>query len=349
MHPRPSVVSALLAALLILAAACGDDDSGESAADPAEVDCPSPVKVGEIGIIADAPVYIAMAQGYFEDEGIEVELARFPSAVDMVPLLASGQLHVGEGSPSSGFYNAVAEGLDITIVADNARTASGPDTHLALVMRPDLAEEIQDYSDLAGRTIAINAPSGGTEAQLVAALEEGGLTLDDVEVVYIPFPEMTGAAANKSIDLAIAIEPFITIGEGNGSFVQFKGNGEFYPDQQIGVLMYAPTFAEEEGCATAFMRAYLRGIRDFRAAFIDGSEDPDAVIEALVANTPVTDVALYDQMAYQDINPDGALNVDSLKADLEYYVETADVPDSIDLDEIIDTSFAEAAAEDLDG
>jgi len=39
-----------------------------------------PIKVGELGILSDAPLYIAVEKGYFADEKLDVTLQRFGSA-----------------------------------------------------------------------------------------------------------------------------------------------------------------------------------------------------------------------------------------------------------------------------
>jgi len=39
-----------------------------------------PVKVGDLGILADAPFYIAIEKGYFKEANVEVTLERFQSA-----------------------------------------------------------------------------------------------------------------------------------------------------------------------------------------------------------------------------------------------------------------------------
>jgi NitT/TauT family transport system substrate-binding protein len=99
------------------------------------------------------------------------------------------------------------------------------------------------------------------------ALARGGLSLADVDLKEVPFPDMLPALANRSLDAAISIEPFLSVGQGRGVFGVFHGLGDFYPDQQIAVLLYAPQFAAQPDVAGRFMVAYLRGLRAFDDAF----------------------------------------------------------------------------------
>ena len=48
--------------------------------------------IGVLGSLVDLPVYIALDRGYFTEEGLELNLAEFNSAADMIPLLATDQL-----------------------------------------------------------------------------------------------------------------------------------------------------------------------------------------------------------------------------------------------------------------
>src|SRR5438445_2478703 len=52
----------------------------------------TPVRIGTLGIIADAPFYIAVDRGYFAQLGLAPTLERFDTAAQMVAPLAAGQL-----------------------------------------------------------------------------------------------------------------------------------------------------------------------------------------------------------------------------------------------------------------
>jgi NitT/TauT family transport system substrate-binding protein len=235
------------------------------------------------------------------------------------------------------------------VVADSARVGTGVRSHLALVIRSSLRDQVREYADLAGLRIAINAPAGGLEVQLVRALERGGLSLDDVTVAHLPFPEMIAALENGSVDGAITVEPFLSLGLAAGSFVQFAAVSEFYPSHQISVMLLSPQLADREELSVRFIRAYLRGVRDYRAALIERSVDATDVVEMIINHTPVEDHSLYDQMAYHDIDPDGMLNMESIENDLRYYVDSGHVASIPRLDSFIDLRFVEAARASIGG
>src|SRR5579884_4423283 len=227
-----------------------------------------PVRVGTLGIVADAPVYLAADQGYFAEQGLAATLERFDTGAQMVAPLAAGQLDAGAGTPAASLFNAIGRDLPIRIVADNARVAPGR-SHIALVARQDLLGDggLQDYADLRGRTIGINARGGGVEIEIDRALSRGGLSFADVDLREVPFPDMVPALANHTLDLAIEIEPFLALGAARDALQVFRPVGDFYPDQQVAVLLYSPQFAAQRDPAQRFMVAYLHGLRDFDDAF----------------------------------------------------------------------------------
>ncbi|MBX5493391.1 MAG: ABC transporter substrate-binding protein, partial [Chloroflexi bacterium] len=65
------------------------------------------VRYGDLNLLSDAGVYLGIDEGYFAEEGIEVETVTFDSAANMVAPLATNQLDAGGGAPSAGLYNAL--------------------------------------------------------------------------------------------------------------------------------------------------------------------------------------------------------------------------------------------------
>ena len=313
-------------------------------ADSAAQGAPSAVRIGTIGIIADAPFYIAVDRGYFQQQALTPTLERFDTAAQMVAPLAAGQLDAGAGTPAASLFNAIGRDLPIRIVADNARVAPGR-SHIALVARPDLLGDggLQDYADLRGRTIGINARGGGVEIEIDRALSRGGLSFADVDLREVPFPDMVPALANHTLDLAIEIEPFLALGAARDALQVFRPVGDFYPDQQVAVLLYSPQFAAQRDPAQRFMVAYLHGLRDFDDAFYHDRGRAE-VVDILTRNTVVRDPALYATMIPHRVDRNGQVNRESLAADLDWYAAhgylTGERPD---LNTVIDTSFLDYA------
>jgi len=93
------------------------------AATPASVTATAPtgelkkVKMGYVPVSIFAPVFVAKEKGYFAEQGLDVSLEPFPGGSDPVVLTASGQLDLGIGGAGPAFWNAIAQGLPIKVIA----------------------------------------------------------------------------------------------------------------------------------------------------------------------------------------------------------------------------------------
>ena len=83
-----------------------------------------------------------------------------------------------------------------------------------LVSRPDLS--MTTAQDLEGKTVAVS-PGAISEAALHGWMNDNGADFSKVHVLDIPFAQIIGALQSKRIDAAHIIEPFMTVGLGNGS------------------------------------------------------------------------------------------------------------------------------------
>ncbi len=313
-------------------------------AQPPPMAPPVEVKVGVLSSLSDAGIYIAAERGYFRDEGLAVSLERFGATPEMTPPLASGQLDVGAGAPTPSLFNAISRDIPVKLVADKGLNSRGHGFN-ALVVRKDLVDSgrVQTLADLRGLRVASPSQNSPMELQIESGLREFGLDLTALDVVNMPFPDMITALGNGSIDAAALIEPFVTTAVRRGVGVRFKGADELYPDQQIAGILYAPSFYQRQPeAARRWMVAYLRGVRDFVAAF-DQGRDKAAIVQVLTEHTTVKDAALYDRMVPPGLDPDGYLNLPSIAADQDWYARHGLVREPQPLAELVDYRFIEYA------
>jgi NitT/TauT family transport system substrate-binding protein len=313
---------------------------------------PATLRVGVSGAISDAVFYIAAKKNYFKDEQLNVVFTQFDSAAKMVAPLGAGQLDIGGGSPSAGLYNAVARGIDIKIVADKGSTPPGYGFQ-PLLVRKDLVDSgrYKTLKDLKGMKIAGSAPGSASTSTLSHALATAGLKSGDVERVFMGFPQHVAALQNKAVDAALTTEPSATRAVQSGAAVRVSGDDKFYPNHQLAVVLYSGQFiTTDPDAARRFMRAYLRAARDYNDALKDGKlagPAAEEVIAILTEYTNVKDAKLYRAITPQGTDPDGRLNVESLKTDLAYFREEGQVKGKVTVEQVLDTRFAEAALKEL--
>ncbi|MBX5490717.1 MAG: ABC transporter substrate-binding protein [Chloroflexi bacterium] len=314
---------------------------------PARPDRPvARVTVGVIGTTSDVIFYLAEEKGYFEHMRIEPVFERFDSGGRMTASLATGQIDVGGGTPSVGLYNSIARGVNIKMVADRASSTEGHDTW-NFVARKDLLDSgaLRDWADLRGRKIALAARGITSEVLIGLAGERGGFTLNDVEIVELSYPDTVVALGTKAIDLGITPEPYPSIAEQRGVGAKWRGNQELAPNQVASVIMYgAPFFEQRPDIARDFMVVYLLGARHYNDAFM--KQQPQALAEArdtLARRTELKDPDLLQRIQPGYIDPNGRLDRAALRRDYEWFREHAGLNAELDLDQIIDSSFADYA------
>src|SRR5262249_29609155 len=150
------------------------------------------------------------AKGYFQEQGIALEIEYFATTIDMVAPLATGRLDAGHGAVPAGLFNAVATGVPLKMVSNMTvlrPPGEGIRNTYQIVVRKDLAGQVRSVPDLRGMRLAINAPAA--QAHAWRALSYYGMRLDDVQLENVTFPEQPAALANQAIDAAIMLEPLM--------------------------------------------------------------------------------------------------------------------------------------------
>lgn len=305
------------------------------------------VESGVTNSLSDALLYIAEAKGYFEDEGLDVKLRPFKSAAEMIPYLAAGHLSVGAGAPSAGFYNGIARNIDIQIVADKGQLVTNFD-YMPLLVRADLVEsgEVTSVADLKGKKLAEPAPGSSTASTASETLQAAGLKYDDVEHVYLGFPDHVAALQNGSIDASFTTEPAASRALASGEAVLLFDSTEVYNQQQLAVLLYSGDFSKKEpAIAQCFMNAYSKAAVDYSAAVAGGNwegEGSEEIVE-IIADAISSNPESVRSTVPSFVNADASLNVESLQKDYAFFVEQGFFTGTseIDFSTLVNTSFAE--------
>jgi NitT/TauT family transport system substrate-binding protein len=311
------------------------------------------VNVAVLNAVGDVGLFIAQERGYFRQEGLDVTLTHIDAAAKMIPLLGTGDLDVGGGATTAGLYNAAERKIDVRVVASRARTAPGFG-YQALVVRKDLVDggKYKSYADLKGLKFAFASPGSTPLSSLNEVLKKANLKPADMSVTYLNFAAQVAALQNGAIDGTIMIEPYLSQVVGQGTAVNITPTEAYYPSAEVSLLLYGDKFIKERPqVATRFMKAFLRGARDFKDAIDAGrwksSPVADDVIRIFARGVNMPE-AVIRGMTPQFADADGEINVESLRMDLAYFKESGDVTSkTITADMIVDLNFARAAAKEL--
>ncbi len=287
-----------------------------------------------------------MDRGYFKDAGLDVELVNFDrGAAAMAQPLAADQLDIANADPSAAFLNAIGRGIGIRFVGDGNHSDA---THkgVGFLIRKDLIDSgaVKDYPDLKGKKISPIIKGSSVDRTVQLALAKGKLTPNDADLQYIGFPDSLAAMGNQSLDGAIEIEPLIASAVEKNIAVAWRWGVDITGPAQGTVVMYGPNMAKSrQDAGKAFMTAYVRAIRDYYDAFSPGAKDKAAIVQILVKNTTLKDPSLYDKIMLPWFDPNGEMNVPSMKDMQQWFVEHGSVQTPANIDATIDMSYAEAA------
>ena len=193
-------------------------------------------------------VLSAMEQGYFEEEGITIELSEFPDGPSEVAAMESGEIDLAY----------IGKGAHRLCILGNATIFAPSSVHTVdkVVCMPDSG--IQSVADLAGKTIAFNAGSS-SESTFNNALTVAGLTRDDVDEYEMSIDNMVPAAVSGDIDAAVCWNPY------SGQILkQVEGSYEIeFADGSTNISSWIclPKYAEENhDVLVRFSRALYKGM-----------------------------------------------------------------------------------------
>lgn len=306
------------------------------------------VQIGAVSAASDAPFLIAAQKGFFREAGIDAQFTTFDSANDMIAPLGRGQLDAAGGGVSAALYNAFARGIAIKVVADRSTDTPGYGYNV-FVVRKDLVTSgrFKSIKDLKGMRFAEPSKGNPSLPLIEHILAKGGLTYDDIQHVYLGYPDQLAALENGGIDATCLLEPWATQAVKLGVATRIGGDDLYYPRQQIAVLLYSDSFIQNRPeVAKRFMVAYVRAIRYYADALKDGHlSGPNApeIIRILGEALKVKDPSIFREMTASGINPTGRVNVASLRNDYDDFTRHGLIPAPVVVPRIVDTRFVDYA------
>ena len=238
------------------------------------------IKVAEVAhSIFYAPQYIAINEGYFEDEGIQIELILTPGADAVMSSVLSEDVDIGfSGTEATIYvYNGGEKDYPITFAALTKRDGS------FLVSR----EKIDNFSlnDLKGKTIIGGRQGGMPEMTFEWALRENGIDpKNDLSIdTSIAFAAMEGAFIGGNGD-------FVTLFEPNATSVEKEGFGYVvaYVGEYGGAVQYTAYNAKKsyieknQDLIKGFSKAIDKGLKFVK------NNDAETIANSIISFFPDT-------------------------------------------------------------
>lgn len=328
----------LLLLFLVLVQACG-----RSAAEELTPEEPIKLNVQLLPFMSFVPLYIAEEEGYFAEQGLEVEF-HMVFAPDSFVALRQGDLDVAADFISASMLNLIGQDENIRMVAGKGYVAPTGCTVNGLIARKELVDagELDNVAQLKGRTIAMDSVT--VEGYYMdKLLSSAGLTLADVDMTDLPSPpaEME-AFESAAIDLSASSEPWVTRTNLAGNTVTWRSFQEQIPDFQFAVLLFGPTLLKDNpDVGQRFMTAYVKAMQQYN----EGKTERN--MELMMAFTEL-DQELLEQICWPTFREDGSINSQSVIDFQTWAVERELLEEIVPVDEFWEPSFVEYASEMLE-
>lgn len=259
-------------------AAAETTEAPATTAAPAELE-KSELKVGVIPINDILPLPAGISDGTFEAAGLSVTQENAAGGAAIVPGVVSGDFDIGFSNVFS-LMKAAEEGLDVKIIAAGPYVGATAEEDFSGLTTLD--PEITSLADLEGKTIGVNTLLGIAEITLRETLEKAGVT--DVNLIEIPFPEMTAAIESGTVDAAFPVEPFVGQAVRAGATVLAHPFTDAQPEMLIAAWFTSGSFIEENpNTVAAFVSA-------MNASNLKVQSDRDFANEVLISFTPTPSI-----------------------------------------------------------
>ena len=293
--------------------------AGTVAAVAAEGDMFTKLLVGHLPVTGHAKLFVAKEEGFFREEGLDVELVQYANSADGVGALCAGKLDVGAFGTVAPLVH-IAGAAEIRIIGG----VMGEDAYV--VARPENLDALRTPADFRGRKIGTVRLSS-SDAVMRGVLRRAGLSWrDDVQMVELSCPELVlEAVKNRHVDAGVVWGPHNLAAAADGLVVVVSTADLFPGHTCCRLVVRADALTEMRTVWPRFIRAVLRAER-----FVRETSNRERVLDAMARHLPM-DRNMIAQALYQGrLNQSSDPNVSAIKAIWDIMVESGFIHSDVD-------------------
>lgn len=300
------------------------------------------IKVSEVTrSVFYAPQYVAINNGYFQENGIEIELTTGQGADAVMTSVLSNQVDIGFAGPEASIYVYNEGKEDFCQVFAQMTKKDG-----SFLVSKEKTDNFS-WEDLKGKTVIPGRKGGVPYMTLEYVLKKNGinpetdLTLDD----SIKFDLMAGAFSSGTAEYVTLFEPTASLieDEGKGYIVASVGEAS-------GEIPYTAYFAKK-----SYIQNNEDVIQGFTNAIYKGEQwveehSAEEVAKAIQSFFPDTDLETLAQaiQSYKDIeawNATPVLKEDSFNLLQAVMIEAGELKEEVPYSELVNNTYSEKAIE----
>jgi NitT/TauT family transport system substrate-binding protein len=337
-----------MAGLLLLSSCAPAETSAPEVTAPAQQPTDAPtqevvhLKFGVLSYMSHSPIHIAAADGYFDEQGLDVELVDFGSSDrDMLPAMLNGQLDGAAAIITTATMHAMEQGGNIKYVADkgvidpnNACTTDG-----WLVRKPLLEDGTFTLADIKGLKFSTSR-GNAVEYANDLLLERAGVTYDDLEIVDISDQvARLESLGNGSIDMYAVSEPWLTRAVNTGNAEVWMSFSEVIPDFSFASIIFGPGLLDQDpDVGVRFMVAYLKAIEQYNQGKTDRNLE---IISGFTQLSPDE----VREVCWTSFQPDGKIASQGLLDFQQWAYDRGYVDSIMDISQMWEPLYVEQANE----
>lgn len=290
-----------------------------------------------------APQYVAINNGFFAEEGLEVELINGAGADKVMTAVISGSVEIGFAGPEAAIYVYNEGREDYAEVFAQLTQKDG-----SFLVGREPADDF-DWSDLEGSLVLPGRKGGVPYMTLEYMLKSKGL-VPGVDLTFddsIQFAQMAGSFASGHGD-------YVTIFEPTASMLEAEGKGYILASigMESGEIPYTAFFANKSFIKEnpELIQKFVNAI--YRAQLWVEQHSAKEIAQAVLPSFPDTDVGLLETVIqrYKDI--DAYAKTPVMKKEAFERLQTVmsqagELKQKASYDELINNKFAEEAVKNI--
>ncbi|MGR0218663.1 aliphatic sulfonate ABC transporter substrate-binding protein [Agromyces sp. ZXT2-6] len=332
-----AVAGATMVAALIMTGCASSDGAPQTEGDDAGGREQVQLNVGYIDTSINGVGLIAVANDLdlWEKAGIDVNLQPFTNGPTQIQAMAAGSLDIGYIGGGATWMPASGQA---TIITPNEATYGD-----FVIASPDSgAESVEDLEGL-----RVGVPEGGSGEMILAlALEEAGLTMDDVERVPLDPPNVVSSFVAGQIDVAAIFSPLSDqIFESVPDAVVLANNKDFPETEFVGAWVASnQAAADKPDAVSRFLEVWIEA-NDWRLDNVEeavqlAADESGAPVEQLQGQADALEWWTSDTIL--ENNESGKTN-EQFDALVDLFVELGRIPEKVPSEEFVNLELFEQA------
>lgn len=282
-----------------------------------------------VGLKVYDPVYVAYEKGFFEEEGLKLEIVdTVAGGATAVQMVSSGDVQ-GALLSTMALINAVGAGMPVIGVTD-IQSAFEAAPLEEFYVRADSG--INSVADLKGKKIAINLVKSSFHYTWLMALENAGISADDVTFVNLSFDQQEAALMRGDVDAIGLMQPYAPKARNNKELKMLFDAVDVFGEKQFSEIFVNSVWAENNvEDAEAFVKGIVKATK-----WIQENQDE---AKQIISKYTGIDASLIDDYVYQE-------NAMVIEEDCSYWIEymkkVEGTPNWVTVDRVVTNKYNEA-------